>query len=142
MNPDLKDQFENLFDALHCKTIYSSLYNIIFMYRRSMTAVCLVFWSDHPDFQILALLLMALGTIGYIAIHKPFEESKMNNIEIFNEVCVVFSMYTIMLFMLTDDVWFCDAMTVQFIVVVGINVFYFAVQLVPELIYELYDIRV
>ena len=138
-NPESKEQFENLLEALRCKDLYSSLYNIIFLYRRTLTALILVFMSNFPYFQIQALLWMALMTMWYIAYHNPFVDKRMNINEVFNEICVVCCIYTVMLFMMTNDVKFCEVMTLQFIAIVGTNILYFVAQLVPELIVELFN---
>ena len=140
-NPEEKDRFQNLLEALHCKDIYSSLYNILFLYRRTLTALCLVFMSNYPSVQIQALLVMALLTMWYIAYHNPFVERKLNYNEIFNEICVVLCIYTVMLMMMTYDIKILDILTIQFIVIVAINILYFGVQLVPELILGLWNLR-
>mgnify|MGYP007025842682 CR=1 FL=1 len=47
-----------------------------------------------------------------------------------------------MLFMMSNDFEFCDVMTSHFIGTVAINMLYFLVQMVPELIFQLYNLRI
>ena len=47
-----------------------------------------------------------------------------------------------MLFMMSNDFEFCDVMTAHFIGTVAINMLYFLVQMVPELIFQLYNLRI
>ena len=73
--PWLKDKFANFFTALHGRDVYSSVYCIMFLYRRILSALCLVFWSSYPYFQIQALLVLALTTMWYIGFHTPYHET-------------------------------------------------------------------
>jgi hypothetical protein len=69
--PEVKEEFANFIDSLHCKSLYSSVFGVLYLYRRLLTAMILVFFSDYPGLQILSLLAMALIVIGYIANHAP-----------------------------------------------------------------------
>jgi hypothetical protein len=133
-NPKLKEEFQNFLEALHCKDIYSSLYGILFLYRRILTASCLVFMSENPALQIVAVLSMTLMTVWYIGCHTPFSERKKNLNEIFNEICVILCIYTIMVFNLTDQIERLNNMTLVFIIIVAFNILFFAIQLVPDLV--------
>jgi hypothetical protein len=72
--PKVMLEFENFLESLHCKHLFSSVYNIMFLYRRLMQALCLICWSDYPYFQVQALLQITLLTMWYIGYHRPFSE--------------------------------------------------------------------
>jgi len=46
----VKEKYENFLEQLHCRDKYSSVFNILFLYRRFLTALILVFGSDYPYF--------------------------------------------------------------------------------------------
>ena len=77
---------------------------------------------------------MALMTMWYIGNFTPFLERKQNYNEVFNEICVVLCNYTVMIFMMENDVELLDVMTIIFICIVALNVSFFAVQVVPAIL--------
>jgi len=61
-------------------------------------------------------------TIWYIGGFTPYTQRKVNFIESFNEISVLFCIYIVMLFMMSTDLKFLSKMTILFICVVGTNV--------------------
>jgi len=61
-------------------------------------------------------------TIWYIGGFTPFTQRKVNFIESFNEISVLFCIYIVMLFMMSSDLKFLSKMTILFICVVVTNV--------------------
>ena len=125
--PEVKEQFENFLEGLHGKNIYSSQYNIIYLYRRFSTALCLCLVTQYPSIQIQSVMIMSLMTIGYISFFLPFIERQQNINAIINEICVVLCAYVIMIFMMSNNVKLSDVMTIVFMTIVALNVIFFAV---------------
>jgi hypothetical protein len=78
-------------------------------------------------------------TMWYIGNFSPFLSRQHNFNEVFNEICVVLCNYTVMIFMMYDDVSLLDAMTIVFIVIVALNISFFVVQVVPAILFEPYN---
>jgi hypothetical protein len=83
---------------------------------------------------------MTLMTLWYIGYHSPYGQKRRNMIEAFNEICVVLCNYLVMLFMLSDNAKFLDYLTIAFIIIVAINILFFALPAVVALIQEPYHI--
>jgi len=64
-------------------------YNSFFMLRRLVTVLVLIFGSSVPIFQCQTLMVFSTFNLIYTFSHKPMEGERQNNVEIFNETCVV-----------------------------------------------------
>jgi len=70
---------------------------------------------------------MTLVTLWYVSGAAPYEEMTKNFNENFNEICVIFCIYVIMLFMMTSNIEFLLSMTNVFIVICASNILNFLV---------------
>ena len=80
-----------------CK--YASLYSVFFLIRRFLTGLGLVVFVDSPLLQCNCLLLFSVVNLFYLFTVKPFENSKQNIIEIFNESTILACGYFYSIFM-------------------------------------------
>jgi len=79
---------------------------------------------------------MTLLTIFYIGAITPYEERNINFNETFNEICILFCIMIVMLFMMFTDLEFLDKMTISFIGIVGINVFIFGAKALLRIVFD------
>jgi hypothetical protein len=91
-----------------------------------MTAVVLVFVSEYPYFQIQALMIFTLMTLGYIVTNTPYHEIRTNINESINEICILCCIFMVMIFMVTSKVKMIDDTTYAFIVICSLNILSFA----------------
>lgn len=59
------------------------------MLRRGINALVLTLLSNYCAFQVMTLTLMSLFMIMYLISVRPFQESRINIMEIFNECTVL-----------------------------------------------------
>ena len=64
----------------------------------------------------------------------PYQEMKMNFNETFNEICVMWCIYIVMVLMMSSNLEFQTSMTITFIVICAINIFNFGAQSAYQLI--------
>jgi hypothetical protein len=74
------------------------MYNVLYMLRRLLFAVIAVVFEKSPVLQVQILIFHCILMIMYNILVKPFEEPKMNRLEIFNEVCILAAAYHLFLF--------------------------------------------
>ncbi|CDW86251.1 UNKNOWN [Stylonychia lemnae] len=96
------DEFENkwgsIYESLRKEQISTLFWNVIFLFKRLIFAIIAVFMREYPALQILILIMMNLGSMLYIFHTKPFDDAKTNNLEVFNEACVLGISYQILFF--------------------------------------------
>jgi len=78
-------------------------------------------------------------TIWYIGGFTPYTQRKVNFIESFNEISVLFCIYIVMLFMMSSNLKFLSKMTIVFICVVVTNVGTFIVLAISGLTLDQID---
>lgn len=66
--------------------------------RRLVFSLSAVYLTNWPLVQVNLLFLQSLVTILYLIHYKPFEERAQNQIEIFNELCILVVTYPALLF--------------------------------------------
>ena len=67
----------------------SSLYTMLFLYRRLCSATILVFLEKWPIFQCMSLMVFSSLYMLYLVSTKPLGSKSENIIELFNEGCIV-----------------------------------------------------
>ncbi len=74
------------------------------MLRRALYAAVLVMWANYPIFQIMALTMMSIVMLIYIMLVKPYDDRRLNRMEVFNELTVLMCAWHLLLFtdMITD----------------------------------------
>ena len=80
------------------KTKLSSLgYILIFILRRiTMTFICVVPTLTHQWLQIQFSILLSMISLSYLILYKPFEESLMQNLEVFNNITEIILLYSVL----------------------------------------------
>ena len=68
------------------------------MIRRLLVAASYVFMEGHIAFQMQTMCLVSLFMCVYIITVRPFKKAIHNNMEIFNEVCIMLACYFLLAF--------------------------------------------
>ena len=74
------------------------MYNVIYMLRRLLISVIILVFKNWPFAQIQILIFHSFLVIIYNILARPFEDPKLNKLEIFNELCIIVSAYHLFLF--------------------------------------------
>ncbi len=77
---------------------WALVYNCFFIGRRLIYAFIVVILKDYQALQILFFFLQSMVVFMYIIYAKPFEDSALNKIEIFNEFCILVTTYHLICF--------------------------------------------
>ena len=64
------------------------MFNILFMLRRYLYILCLVFLPSSPYMQTLAPQILSMMLLVYLIECQPYETSTDNRVEVFNEACI------------------------------------------------------
>lgn len=91
-------RMSSLYGELNYKSKASLLYHVFFMLRRLLFAFSAVILTNWPFLQIQTLILQSIFMIIFITTVKPFEDSFMNKLELFNELCILGVSYHLILF--------------------------------------------
>jgi len=68
--------------------MHQALYNIVFLVRRGLSVMILIYMVDTPFFQLSLFMIFSTFNLNYIAHSKPLLQMKDNYIEVFNEICI------------------------------------------------------
>ena len=74
------------------------LFNVIYILRRLLIAVLALMLPDSSYAQVQIMILHCVAVIIYTAHVRPFELPLLNNMEIFNEMCILVASYHLLLF--------------------------------------------
>ena len=74
------------------------MYNVIYMLRRLLISVIILVFKKWLFAQIQILIFHSFLVIIYNILARPFEDPKLNKLEIFNELCIIVSAYHLFLF--------------------------------------------
>lgn len=74
------------------------LFNFFFMVRRIIFVMSVIYLNGYPVLQVNLMLVQSLSFVVYLIVAKPFEDPKINRIEIFNELSILFITYPSLLF--------------------------------------------
>jgi len=97
-DPNFSGKYGSVYADLNMENNLSRWYNVIFVYRRLFITISAIFLGD---FLFLQFLLVAYGTLASLtfSLHvKPFEDVRMNRIEVLNDLTILFSIYFLYLF--------------------------------------------
>ena len=95
-----KYKISTLFEDIRQSSSASLLYNSFYLLRRILIAATLILLGDYPVFQVCVFLLTFLLNLVFIALIKPFNMSKMNYQDSYNELFIL--LIALQLPMLTD----------------------------------------
>ncbi len=74
------------------------MYYPIFLFRRVLYLFLIFGMTDKPSLAIMINALICILFTTYIMLVKPFKFRQMNNLQIFNEICVLMTNYHMLLF--------------------------------------------
>lgn len=88
----IKDRYEIFYDGIRTNTMLRAQYNTIFLLRRFITVLVLVFWN-HPYFQVSLMMVLSVINFIYQYTERP-QSCKMSNfVENVNELTILLFMY-------------------------------------------------
>ncbi|TNV85547.1 hypothetical protein FGO68_gene9768 [Halteria grandinella] len=106
-------RFGSLYEGLKINRGRAPLvYNLILVIRRFLFSITTVLMSDHPTFQIQLFQLSSFLNLIYLIKIKPFDNKKLNRLEVFNELIVLGSSIHLLIF---TDLLYTDGYSVQLI---------------------------
>jgi len=78
--------------------LHAMLYNLIFIVRRIILVLALIFLPDYGLFQVFLHILMSVGMLVYSFTVRPFAEPGLNAQECINETITLVTAYMMVLF--------------------------------------------
>ncbi len=99
-NPEFFARFSSLFFTLNLKARYALYQLNLFLFRRFLLAIVVVFFRSHPFPQFFTMYLSTNLFILLLVVHPPLATPLMNRVELINEY-LVFSC-SLILFGFTD----------------------------------------
>ena len=87
-----------MFDGLRTDRKSSIGYPVIFTLRRFVFAFVSLYTIDHVFIQLWCLMFFSTIQIIYLVKVRPFQETLIHKLELFNEVCTLIIIYTMMCF--------------------------------------------
>jgi hypothetical protein len=97
-DPKQIQAFGSTYLDLRTKSKSSLMYNVIYMLRRLLISVLILVFKKWPAAQIQIMIFHSILVIIYNKLARPFEDPKLNKLEIFNELCIMVSAYHLFLF--------------------------------------------
>ena len=98
----LKNIFGTSYDSLSLVKVSCALYNVLTMFRKLFLSLLIAFGSDYSFSQLPLQVISSHFHFWYLIKFRPFSERLQNNLEIFNEFCILLASYH--LYLLTDYV--------------------------------------
>ncbi|CDW82938.1 UNKNOWN [Stylonychia lemnae] len=100
---NLKDQnmikrIGSIYNELRTDSKVSLLYNVFFVLRRFTFAMMITILQDHPNAQVQLLIVQCILLIIFVQASRPFESTLLNNLEVFNEICILGVAYHLQIF--------------------------------------------
>jgi hypothetical protein len=71
---------------------------MVFMVRRLVFAVIGIFLESLPFLQIQLFISHCLLVVIYLGYFRPYTTQKQNNLELFNEICILAASYHLIIF--------------------------------------------
>jgi hypothetical protein len=90
-NPDFKRKFSSIFEGYKPSDV-KLIYNVIFLARRFLNAICIVFLGSSPEFQILVMSIISYYSFWHILYFRPYYSIRENIINCFTEGCMYLAM--------------------------------------------------
>lgn len=99
--PDLKiiyPKIAAMYELLKPESSFALVYQGIYVVRRLILALIVVFMRESKVFQIFSMIVLNLAIISYIIKVQPFESPGLNRLEVFNEFIVLSCLYHLLMF--------------------------------------------
>lgn len=84
----MKFNFGLFYQDLSTTSFYKSIFHVVFLMRRLVFVLTVMFLNDYPTIQLIILVKLSLAYCCYLSHYRPFAEQELNDGEIFNEVCI------------------------------------------------------
>eukprot|EP00347_Sterkiella_histriomuscorum_P002312 403368643 len=90
-------KYKVIFEGLNLNSILAKSYNLIYISRRVIFCLSILFLGDTPAIQIQLAIGSSFIHLLYIAVIQPFKSKSQNKIEIINEtfVLIIFSLISV-----------------------------------------------
>jgi hypothetical protein len=97
---EFQEQFGTLVEGMNLSTTIGVFWNSLILIRWSVTNLVILLIADHPEFQILLLLVLSAASQGCQLVGHPLEKDIDHWASLFGEFMV--SAYLYVMLMLTD----------------------------------------
>ena len=97
-NPQFKEKYGSLILKLNPKKKLALLYNVIFMARRAVMALIIVFFANMAWAQTILVVLKTALVLYYVGFVWPFDRRSNNRLELANELCILLNMYFLIVY--------------------------------------------
>jgi hypothetical protein len=95
---EFKKKFGSMWDGKKTHEKGFILYNLVFIGRRLMLGLLVVYARDVLFYQVSGLVFQTILAVITAGATNSFEDSRANNLEYFNEVMILAVMYNVMCF--------------------------------------------
>ena len=92
------ERYGSLYEEFRYKHKGALFYHFLFLVRRLLIAGAVSIQEDLSYIQILIVQLSNIAMIIYLILARPFTTKKQNNLEIFNDLCVLAIGYHFLIF--------------------------------------------
>ena len=87
-----------LYEFLKTNDKWSLMFQPIFIIRRAIISMILIYLKASKMAQVFGMMLTSIGYTCYILAVRPFEETSLNQIEVFNESIIMLCLYHMLIF--------------------------------------------
>jgi hypothetical protein len=95
---ETKERFGSLYEVLKLKSKTALHFNAFFVSRRFIYALTIVTMKSVQGIQVIFMMFQSIGILIYLIYVKPFQEPLLNRLEIFNELCILCTVYHLIIF--------------------------------------------
>lgn len=88
---EIKEQFGSWFMLINTKLRMNLLHTTVFLVRRLIVGISIAVLRAHYNFQLQILLVSCMAVCCYDIYTKPFVTGMLNNLELVNELLILFS---------------------------------------------------
>jgi len=96
--PENKQKFSSLYEGLEKQNVWGLYFTFLFLFKRLIIAVVVVFLQGMPWLQIQIVVFMLSLDIIYTGYLQPFNKKFSNRMEIINNVFIMLCSYYLFLF--------------------------------------------
>ena len=96
-------RFGSLYAELRTDSRFAVLYNVLYLVRRLYFVLVCLELSYFPFLQVQALIFHSILLLIFDTLVRPFHSRLLNNLEIFNEVCILGASYHLLIFTEYDN---------------------------------------
>lgn len=99
-HPNFKSKYGDIYCDMRIEEqpVTSLFFAVFFLLRRLVFTLTAIYLGNHLYLQLLILFTCTWIMSVYILSYKPFEHSKLNKLETFNEICFTFFLYNLICF--------------------------------------------